>query len=448
MPTAQPISRRESANILEQFIAVRRATEWLCEPLSAEDGQLQSMPDASPAKWHLAHTAWFFETFLLAAEPDYHPIDPRYGFLFNSYYEAVGARQPRPHRGLVSRPSLDEVNAYRRAVDERIVRLLRTADVERRREIEPILTLGLNHEQQHQELILTDIQHAFSLNPSRPAYRDLVEWVEGAERPKADPFDGMVGLRSLRSHDSPYKSDREWLEFPAGLNWIGHSGEGFAFDNEGPRHRVWLESYRLAARLVTCGEYLRFMDDGGYSRPELWLSDGWATCRDRGWSAPLYWEQSPDGWKRFSLFGMNPVDAAEPVCHVSYYEADAFARWAGARLPTEAEWEAAAADVPITEAPDDVLLIPRPASSPDATGLTQLDRDVWQWTASPYTPYPGYAPAAGALGEYNGKFMCNQMVLRGGSCATPRSHLRRTYRNFFPPDARWQFSGLRLASDA
>jgi ergothioneine biosynthesis protein EgtB len=427
MPTAPPIETRDPARLLARFGAVRRATDRLCEPLSAEDCQVQSMPDASPVKWHLAHTSWFFETFLLAGEPDYRPIDDRYTFLFNSYYEAVGARHPRPQRGILSRPSLDEVRQYRAAVDERMARLLRTLNPERLEAIDPVLTLGLHHEQQHQELILTDIQHALNMNPLRPAYREALDNDRAPD-----------GLRS---------PERQWIEFAAGLRWIGHAGEGFAFDNEGPRHRVWVEGYRLGARLVTCGEYLRFVEEGGYGRPELWLSDGWATCRARDWSAPLYWERGDDGsWRRFSLFGRKPVAAAEPVCHISYYEADAFARWAGARLPTEAEWEAAAGELPIEGGHEEALLCPRP-SAPGIDGLTQLDRDVWQWTASPYTPYPGYAPAAGALGEYNGKFMCNQMVLRGGSCATPRSHLRRTYRNFFPADARWQFSGLRLASD-
>jgi ergothioneine biosynthesis protein EgtB len=423
MPTAAAIEVHYWAQLRERFAAVRRATDRLCEPLSPEDCQIQSMPDASPTKWHLAHTSWFFETFLLAGKPNFRPIDERYTFLFNSYYEAVGARQPRPQRGMVSRPSLKEVRQYRAAVDERMAELL-SADPEQLAAIEPVLTLGCHHEQQHQELILTDIQHALSLNPLRPGYSNPATTAE-----------------------SGLPTELEWIDYPAGLRWIGHTGDGFAFDNEGPRHRVWVESYRLAGRLVTCGEYLRFMEEGGYSRPEFWLSDGWATCRDRDWSAPLYWERATvGGWRRFSLFGMKAVDPAEPVCHISYYEADAFARWAEKRLPTEAEWEAATVDAPFGGGSEEPSLCPQPQAR-ETTGLTQLDRDVWQWTASPYTPYPGYAPADGALGEYNGKFMCNQMVLRGGSCATPRSHLRRTYRNFFPPDARWQFSGLRLASD-
>jgi ergothioneine biosynthesis protein EgtB len=423
MPTAAPTTTHDPARLLDAFTAVRRATERLAEPLSPEDCQIQSMPDASPVKWHLAHTTWFFETFLLTNDPAYEPFDRQFTYLFNSYYEAVGARHPRPQRGLLSRPSLADIIRYRSAIDERIRRLLRSASDDQLERIEPVLTLGLHHEQQHQELILTDVQHALSLNPVRPAYRDAPN----------------------RTSESP--GPVEWLDRPAGLKWVGDAGPGFAFDNESPRHRVWVDGYRMADRLVTCGEYLVFMHDGGYQRPELWLSDGWATCHARGWQAPLYWKRD-DGrvWRRFSLFGVRPVDPAEPVCHVSYYEADAYARWCGRRLPTEAEWESAAAESPIADGPDDLPLCPRPVA-PGGHGLLQLDRDVWQWTASPYAAYPGFRPAAGALGEYNAKFMCNQMVLRGGSCATPRTHLRRTYRNFFPPDARWQFSGIRLASD-
>ena len=422
MPMAEPIAIRDPARLLETFTAVRRATERLCEPLSAEDCQLQSMPDASPVKWHLAHTTWFFETFLLATDPAYEPFDPQFTFLFNSYYEAVGARHPRPQRGLLSRPPLADVFRYRATVDERIGRLLATASADELATVEPVLTLGCHHEQQHQELMLTDVQHALSLNPLRPVYRSAACHVVGPTWPT------------------------EWIDRPAGLQWIGHAGDGFAFDNESPRHRVWVEGFRLANRLVTCGEYLAFMDDGGYRRPELWLSDGWTAARARDWHAPLYWEAEGNGWHRFSLMGMRPVDPAEPVCHVSYYEADAYARWAGRRLPTEAEWESAAAEVSVGEGRANPSLCPQP-SADRPTGLVQLDGAVWQWTASPYTAYPRFTPAAGALGEYNAKFMCNQMVLRGGSCATPPSHVRRAYRNFFPPDARWQFSGIRLASD-
>jgi ergothioneine biosynthesis protein EgtB len=387
------------------------------------------MPDASPVKWHLAHTTWFFETFVLATEPNYRSVDPQFSYLFNSYYNAVGARHPRPHRGLITRPTLEEVFDYRRRVDERVEMFLADAGTADSKKLEWVLTLGLHHEQQHQELILTDIRHALSQNPLRPMYR--------AESPSNGSSSNGRGIRAAAPRG------REWLPYPAGLHRIGHAGGGFAFDNEGPRHRVWLEGYELASALVTCGEFLNFMADDGYRRPELWLSDGWNVCQAQGWSAPLYWEEDAGGrWQSFTLAGMRPVEPSEPVSNVSYYEADAFARWAGARLPTEAEWESAAAAVPIAGGPDEVRLLPESTTD---EGLCQLDRDVWQWTASPYAPYPGFAPAAGALGEYNGKFMCNQFVLRGGSCATPRSHVRRTYRNFFAPDARWQFTGLRLA---
>lgn len=424
MSTAATAATRAPKQLLRRFQAVRAVTEKLCESLSPEDCQLQSMPDASPTKWHLAHTTWFFETFLLAESPGYQPVEAAFRYLFNSYYDAVGDRPPRPDRGLLSRPSLSDVRRYRRIVDKRVCELLETATAQQYAELESIVTLGINHEQQHQELILTDILHALSQNPMRPAYT-------------ATPL----------SDDDAAIEPINWVDHPAGLHWIGHNGQGFAFDNESPRHRVWLESFRIASRLVTNGEYLEFMDDGGYSKPQYWLSDGWAECQRQKWRAPLYWEQDSTGrWRQFSLHGLNELRLAQSVCHVSFYEADAYARWAGDRLPTEQEWEVAAAGIPVDEADDEPSLIPR--TGIDGTNVVrQLAGDVWQWTASPYVAYPGFAPAAGAIGEYNGKFMCNQMVLRGGSRATPRSHLRRTYRNFFPPNARWQFSGIRLASD-
>jgi ergothioneine biosynthesis protein EgtB len=400
-----------------QYREVRRLSERLCEPLQAEDYGLQSMPDCSPPKWHLAHTTWFFETFVLADhEPDFHPHHPLFRALFNSYYEAVGDRWPRPARGLLSRPTATEVYAYRRSVDERMERVLERAAGE----IQPLVELGLNHEQQHQELLLTDLKHAFGLNPLHPVY--------------APP--GSAPL----SRATPQR----WQAHAAGVRSIGFTGEGFAFDNESPRHRVFVESFEIAMRPITAGEFLAFMEDGGYDRPTLWLSDGWAARQFDGWTAPLYWEHTADGWSLFTLRGARPIDPAEPVCHVSYYEADAFARWAGARLPTEAEWEVAVADRDVT---GNVLDSSRFHPAPD-TGGGQFFGDVWEWTSSPYTAYPGYRPAAGALGEYNGKFMCNQLVLRGGSCVTPAGHIRPTYRNFFPPNARWQFSGIRLARDA
>jgi ergothioneine biosynthesis protein EgtB len=368
------------------------------------------MPDASPPKWHLAHTTWFFETFVLASTPGYEPFDPAFNFLFNSYYEAVGPRHPRPRRGLLSRPSVAEVYRYRAFMDERMLNWLGSASIEHLRAMEAILTLGLNHEEQHQELILSDILHAFSLNPFKPAY--------------------CIDRQRTQSTTS---RDSQWIDFESGVRWIGHEGNGFAFDNEGPRHRQWIEAFRIADRLVTNSEFSAFIEDRGYERPELWLSDGWAVKNSQGWTAPLYWERIDDCWQQFGLAGLMAIEADQPVRHVSFYEADAFARWAGARLPTEGEWEVAASD--------------ESAPSKRSESMLQVDDRAWQWTASPYVAYPGYRPAAGALGEYNGKFMCNQMVLRGGSFATPPGHSRPTYRNFFPPDARWQFAGIRLASD-
>jgi ergothioneine biosynthesis protein EgtB len=382
------------------------------------------MPDASPVKWHLAHTTWFFETFLLVPHvPGYRLYHPSYSFLFNSYYNTVGPRVPRPERGLMTRPSLADVYSYRNSVDDTVQGFLTGSHGTMSAPVASVIELGLNHEQQHQELILTDIKYTLAQNPLRPAYRTDAAAAGVAE-------------------SQPLK----WLEFPGGLDWIGHAGDGFCFDNEEPRHRVYLEGFALASRAVTNGEYLAFMDDDGYRRPELWLSDGWNVATARGWSAPLYWERIDDAWWTITLGGVRAVSAAEPVCHVSYYESDAYARWVGARLPSEAEWEIAArAEPPHGNFLEDENFHPRPAGG--GTRLAQCFGDVWEWTQSPYTPYPGMRPAAGALGEYNAKFMCNQLVLRGGSCATPASHIRATYRNFFPPEARWQFTGIRLARD-
>jgi ergothioneine biosynthesis protein EgtB len=420
--------RFSERGLRDAYRAVRGLTERLCAPLGPEDYVVQSMPDASPAKWHLAHTTWFFGTFILAAfDPGHEPFHPHYGYLFNSYYNALGDRLPRPRRGLLTRPTVEEVYRYRAHVDARMERLLEDADEARLRGLGPLVELGLNHEQQHQELLLTDLKHAFACNPLRPAYRD---------RPAPPASTRGAGVPPA------------WVDYPEGLREMGHDGNGFAFDNEGPRHRVFLEGFRLAARLVTNREYRAFVEDGGYRRPDLWLSDGWAARQAQSWEAPLYWERDGDDWRQFTLEGLQPLCDDEPVCHVSYYEADAFARWAGSRLPTEAEWEVVARDMPVDgNLLDDERFQPAPASAVAAGRPVQLYGDVWEWTASPYVAYPGYRPAAGALGEYNGKFMCNQLVLRGGSCVTPRSHLRPTYRNFFPPDARWQFSGFRLAKD-
>jgi ergothioneine biosynthesis protein EgtB len=415
--------QRRGTGLRERYGAVRRATVALAAPLSPEDAQVQSMPDASPAKWHLAHTTWFFETFVLArAEPPVPPHDPAWAYLFNSYYEAAGPRQPRPERGLLSRPSLDAVLRWRALVDERMDALLAGAVGG---ELLEVVALGIAHEEQHQELLVTDVKHAFSLQPLRPAYLASPPAVSGP---------GAVQKLA-------------WVPREGGVRAIGATGPGFAFDNERPRHRVLLTPHALASRPVTCGEWLAFMEAGGYRRPEHWLSDGWAAVQRNGWRAPLYWSEEGGRWRQFTLGGMRPVDEAEPVAHVSYYEADAYARWAGARLPTEAEWEAAAEGAAETGTfADDGRFHPAAARGGDA--LAQLLGDVWEWTQSAYAPYPGFRPLHGALGEYNGKFMVNQVVLRGGSCATPRGHVRASYRNFFPPEARWQFSGLRLARDA
>ena len=403
--------------LLDRFLSVRRLTEALAEPLSPEDQTVQSMPDASPTKWHLAHTTWFFETFLLKPQlAGYRPFDPAYEYLFNSYYEAVGPRHPRPQRGLITRPGVAEIGAYRRHVSDAMAQLIDGG----RSNATDLIELGLHHDQQHQELILMDIKHALSLNSLFPAYA-----------PDRAPTTTGAALR--------------WIDFEGGLVEIGHAGEGFAFDNEGPRHRTWVDPFALATRLVTCGEYEAFIADGGYRRPDLWLSAAWECVTQRGWQAPLYWHDEGV----FTLAGLRPRRSEEPVCHVSFYEAAAYAKWAGKRLPREAEWEIAASDAADgnlldADAPYGGVLHPAPAGS---EGLTQMIGDVWEWTASPYVAYPGYREPAGAIGEYNGKFMANQMVLRGGCAATPRHHIRTTYRNFFPPDARWMFGGIRLAED-
>jgi ergothioneine biosynthesis protein EgtB len=426
----------------ERFPAVRTATVRLAAPLSPEDQLVQSMPDASPTKWHLAHTTWFFETFVLSRfVPRYRAVDERYAYLFNSYYEAVGPRQPRPLRGAMTRPSLDEVRAYRDAIDERMESFLdgspEGGDVLDR------IELGLQHEQQHQELILTDIQHALWSNPVRPAY--VPDAAGSADNSFRSELSAPPSIRS-RTGERKGTQAATWAVHHGGLVEIGFAGDGFSFDNERPRHRTFLEPFRLARRAVTAGEYLQFVEDGAYRRPELWLSDGWAAVQAHGWTAPLYWEERGGAWAEFTLRGTRRLDLDAPVGHVSYYEAEAFARWAGARLPTEAEWETLAATGPVDgHFVESGTLAPRPAHEPDDVRPAQMFGDVWEWTASAYLPYPRYRPLEGELGEYNGKFMSGQMVLRGGSCFTPRSHVRATYRNFFPPAARWQMSGIRLA---
>jgi ergothioneine biosynthesis protein EgtB len=410
---------------IERFREVRRQTESLCAPLVAEDYVVQSMPDVSPTKWHLAHTSWFFETFLLVPHfKGYSLFDPHFAYLFNSYYVAVGDRHCRQNRGLLSRPTVAQVYAYRRHVDNAMLEFLAgLSDAELAR-LDAVIEIGLHHEQQHQELMLSDIKHVFWVNPMRPAYRERSEMRCGASAPM------------------------RWIGFSGGLQWIGHEGSDFSFDNETPRHRTFLEPFQLGSRLVTNGEYKMFIEDGGYKKPELWLSMGWATAIQEQWGAPLYWMNQDDSWINHTLWGMRPVDDSQPVCHVSYFEADAYARWAGGRLPGEFEWESASESAPIKGNFVESGLYHPSSVVTDCDGVSQMFGDLWEWTRSAYLPYPGYQPPAGALGEYNGKFMCNQFVLRGGSCATPRSHIRRTYRNFFPPDARWQFSGFRLARDA
>jgi ergothioneine biosynthesis protein EgtB len=410
--------------VRRKFAMVRGESETLASRLTPEDQSIQSMPDVSPTKWHLAHTTWFFETFILVRfDPAYRVFDPAFHYLFNSYYEAEGPRHPRPQRGLLSRPSCADVAAYREHVEAAMVKLIDGAPEEVWAELAPLIELGLHHEQQHQELILMDIKHVFSINPLLPAYQPP------------------------RRRSSGVATEAEWLRFAGGLVKIGHESEGFAFDNETPRHRVWLEPFRLASRPVTCGEFAEFIAAGGYGEPEFWLSEGWAMVQQQGWEAPAYWRATDSGWRIFTLSGEKRLDPAEPVVHVSFYEADAYAKWAGKRLPTEAEWEVAAEGVPLTGNLADSRRY-HPAADAGAPGLRQMIGDVWEWTASPYSPYPRFRAVSGAIGEYNGKFMSNQMVLRGGAAVTPGGHIRSTYRNFFPPSARWAFSGLRLAEDA
>lgn len=393
----------------DRFAAIRQYTEALAAPLSGEDQTVQSMPDASPTKWHRGHTSWFFEHFFLARyAPGYGIFDDSYGYLFNSYYEAVGPRQPRPQRGLLTRPSADEVGQYRQHVDHEMADFLFCgAPVD----LAPLVELGLQHEQQHQELLLSDVKHLLSTNPLRPAYLP----------PPAD-----------RSPTSPQST---WRSVDRQVAMMGHDGAGFAFDNETPSHETLVGHYEICDSLVTNEQWIAFIDDGGYQRPELWMSDGWGAVNQNGWQSPLYWTRGDDGtWSRFTLHGQVAICGTDPVCHVSWYEADAFARWADCRLPTESEWELAAPQPTPSEHP---MLEPHNAN--DWYG------QVWQWTASPYVAYPNFRPAAGAIGEYNGKFMVNQQVLRGSACITPPGHARRTYRNFYPPHARWAYAGLRLS---
>ena len=419
--------------LIDKYRQVRNFSAQLCQTLQPEDYVVQSMPDVSPTKWHLAHTSWFFETFVVKVWiPRYRSEVPQYAYLFNSYYNAAGDMHRRDLRGLISRPTVAETYRFRESIDECVLKLLQNADDALLAEIEPVLTLGLHHEQQHQELLITDIKHVFSQNPLYPVFREAA----------AESDNGRVAAQ-------------HFVEFDEAIVSIGHEGNGFSYDNEGPRHRALVPAFSLSNRLITNGEYLAFMEAGGYTRPEFWLSLGWTTVNEQRWQAPLYWVQRDGVWWNFTLSGFRPVNDAEPVTHLSYFEADAYANWDGARLPTEFEWEHAAAELAIDgNFVDAGRFHPAPANADGlalsrngSEALLQMFGDVWEWTRSAYLPYPGYRAVPGALGEYNGKFMCNQMVLRGGSCATSRDHIRPTYRNFFQPEKRWQFTGVRLARD-
>lgn len=452
-------SESRMERLRDRFHQIRKFTDALCAGLEPEDCVVQSMPDVSPTKWHLAHTTWFFETFILKKfVPGYRAEVPDYAYLFNSYYNAAGDMHRRDLRGLISRPTVSQAQRYRASIDSHIDDLLSNPDESLLDEIEPILVLGIHHEQQHQELLITDIKHVFAQNPLYPAFR----------KPKT----GGRSSATPGSQNSPPK----FIAFEEAVTEIGHNGDGFAYDNEGPRHRALVPAFSLATQPVTNGEYIAFIEDNGYSRSEFWLSLGWMTVNEQRWNAPLYWTKRDGAWWNFTLSGLRPVDQSEPVTHVSYFEADAYANWAGARLPTEFEWERAALACPVKgNFVEDENFHPVPTSysepSPQSSGrdrdegralrggreapgegcssiLSQMFGDVWEWTRSAYSPYPGYRAAPGALGEYNGKFMCNQYVLRGGSCATSRAHIRRTYRNFFQPEKRWQFTGIRLARDS
>ncbi|MDD4979135.1 MAG: ergothioneine biosynthesis protein EgtB [Gallionella sp.] len=419
----QAHAANEAPSLSERFAAVRDRTLALCAPLEIEDYGLQSSDFVSPPKWHLAHTTWFFETFiLLPYAPGYQVFHPAYAHLFNSYYETAGTFYPRPQRGWLSRPTVAEVKRYRAHVDAEMRNLLRQLPGAHEHDIVSRVTLGIEHEIQHQELLLMDTHYNLAHNPLHPAYQA--------------PVHIMGNVPGVLT----------WSAYRGGLSAIGHAGEGFCFDNERPRHQVLLRDFRLANRLITNGEYLDFITDGGYQRAELWLSDGWQQVKARNWNAPLYWQQDADGWQRFTLSGLQPLDLHQPVANLSYLEADAYARWAGKRLPTEAEWEHAAASLALSDSFLESGTLQAQAAT--GQGLTQMFGELWQWTQSPYTAYPGFHPLPGTLGEYNGKFMSDQWVLRGGSCLTPEAHLRATYRNFFRAADRWMYSGLRLAEDA
>lgn len=421
MPIAPEGSQAAEATLSDRYATVRRTTERLIAPLTVDDCNIQTMPDVSPAKWHIAHTSWFFETFILVPHaPGYRLFHERFGYLFNSYYEAVGPRHARPQRGNLSRPTLDEVVAYRRHVDAAMHQVLAGVASE---VLQDLVELGLQHEQQHLELLLTDIKHVLGTNPLQPAYHS-----HGVD------VGGVV-------------PEMTWALQPEGLVEVGHAGGGFAFDNERPRHKVWLDAFEIAKRPITQGEWLEFIRDGGYATPSLWLSDGWTWVQQNGIQAPMYWYNDEEGWAKYALHGPAAIDLAQPVTHISFYEAAAFAQWAGARLPTEAEWEVTASSKPLLgDFQDAGCYEPQPlGAGHPGHKADYFYGGAWEWTASAYAPYPGFTAPSGALGEYNAKFMASQMVLRGGSCATPQSHIRSSYRNFFYPHQRWQFTGLRLA---
>jgi ergothioneine biosynthesis protein EgtB len=421
-----PAPRSRAEKLAGRFREVREFSAHLCDTLEPEDYVVQSMPDVSPTKWHLAHTSWFFETFILKVwMPRYRTAIPQYAYLFNSYYNAAGDMHRRDLRGLISRPTVEETYRYRESIDDAVLELIETAGEELLEEMEPVLILGLHHEQQHQELLVTDIKNVFAQNPLYPVYR---ERGSTPERRSINPA--------------------QFVNFEESMVEIGHDGRGFSYDNEGPRHRAFVPAFSLASRPVTNGEYLAFIESGAYACPEFWLSLGWNTVNEQRWTAPLYWIKQDGAWWNFTLSGLRLIDESEPVTHVSYFEADAYANWEGARLPTEFEWEKAGADLLIEgNFVGTGRFHPAPVAAETGRELSQMFGDVWEWTRSAYLPYPGYRAVAGALGEYNGKFMCNQMVLRGGSCATSRDHIRPTYRNFFQPEKRWQFTGIRLARD-
>ncbi|MDQ3076447.1 MAG: ergothioneine biosynthesis protein EgtB [bacterium] len=409
--------------LMKSFVKVREQTERLCKPLVTEDYVVQSMPDVSPTKWHIAHTTWFFETFLLKPySAGYKEFNPAYAYLFNSYYVSVGDRHCRQNRGLLSRPTVEDVFLYRQHVDRAMLKFFAKLNDEMYAKLLPLIILGFHHEQQHQELMMMDVKHVFWVNPLRPAYTLHHE-------------DKRVAVPPMT-----------WRQLDGGVTNIGHPDKCFAFDNESPRHRIFVQPCEIASRLITNGEYMAFMEDGGYNRAEFWLSAGFTTIAQEQWNAPLYWIYQDSTWMYHTLSGMRPINPDEPVCHVSFYEADAYAQWAGARLPTEAEWETIASTQPIRgNFVEYQRFHPAPLDVQECQEIQQLYGDVWEWTSDQYRPYPGFKAAPGAVGEYNGKFMCNQFVLRGGCCVTPRDHIRPTYRNFFPPDARWQFGGIRLA---